>query len=68
MESQLKMISIAGKQHDRLKKIRPLNTPDRLRMYHSIHVSASFSPKAERNTMDTIGRDKQDSYFLRNNK
>lgn len=59
------MISEAGKRYQRQKSIRPLNTPDRLRMYNSIEVKPVYRQPSIRRPMDTIDRAKIDSYLLR---
>ena len=60
------MISEASKRYEQLYKVRPKNTPDRLRMYHSMEVDVPFrSPREKRPSMDTIDRSTRDSYLLR---
>ena len=60
------MISEASKRYEQLHNIRPKNTPDRLRMYHSMEVDIPFrSPLSKRPSMDTTDRSARDSYLLR---
>lgn len=65
MEPSTHLISEAGKRYQRQKSIRPLNTPDRLRMYNSIEVKPVYRQPLIKKPMETIDRAKIDSYLLR---